>query len=446
MNVQAVIFMNYIIQIILAHMLYSNQLKKRNVNPIVYWTVFIAIYFISYRLFSRSNWLVNMAIFTLANVVITALFFTGSSELRLCMAVYYTVNIFLTELIGLLILDLFVDRVTLYEGAGTVVIIVISKGLTFLSIRLTCALLAEKLRETKYKPLYFFSLIMIVMMMLLNVIVYSVLNHPFDILHVIYLLSGSFGFIVFILFFLNLLAQRCEKEAISQALEEQKLKYELEHQQYQTMLDKYEYTKILTHDLNKYISILRSYIVNGENDKAICYIDKFGGTVNEGRVISSTGNLGIDVVLNNLRSRTERENIKLDTDIQDVIGNVISDTDISIILGNITDNAVESCIKCDKRYIRISIYQKGQSYVIKVVNSCCEFPRMVSGMPVTTKMDTENHGLGTKSIKHLIERYDGKIIFNPDTANCMFETAVTIPANNDASTQSQKSQTQKYPS
>ena len=77
------------------------------------------------------------------------------------------------------------------------------------------------------------------------------------------------------------------------------------------------------------------------------------------------------------------------------------------------DNAAESVIKEadeEKRIINMRVEKKAQILHIHVDNYCKDEIQFQDGMPVTSKSDKDFHGFGTKSIRHIAEKYDGEIL------------------------------------
>ncbi|MCB5392606.1 GHKL domain-containing protein, partial [Eggerthella lenta] len=53
-------------------------------------------------------------------------------------------------------------------------------------------------------------------------------------------------------------------------------------------------------------------------------------------------------------------------------------------------------------------------------------PIFKNGMPVTTKTDKANHGLGTRSIAWQVRKYHGELTMN--AANEVFSQGIVIPS------------------
>lgn len=90
------------------------------------------------------------------------------------------------------------------------------------------------------------------------------------------------------------------------------------------------------------------------------------------------------------------------------------------------DNAIKSVKgeEEDKRIISLSVKKKDDCGQIVITNYCRSAPEMDRGMPVT-KDDRNYHGFGVQSMKYIVEKYGGNILF--DYADEMFTMSVLFP-------------------
>lgn len=84
--------------------------------------------------------------------------------------------------------------------------------------------------------------------------------------------------------------------------------------------------------------------------------------------------------------------------------------DIGVLYGNLLDNAIEACcnVPKDKRYIRLENKFISGKMLLIIENS-------KSGIRnenlTTTKKDSYSHGRGIKSVRRVVEKYNGTVNF-----------------------------------
>lgn len=132
-----------------------------------------------------------------------------------------------------------------------------------------------------------------------------------------------------------------------------------------------------------------------------------------------TGNVALDVVLTRENFNCKEKNVKLTCVANGECLNFMSEVDVYSLFGNILDNAIEATEKLEdleKRIISLSVTQDGYFVSIHAENYFCDHLTFTDGLPETTKLDTVYHGYGLKSIRMLVQKYDGslKISTNED--------------------------------
>lgn len=68
---------------------------------------------------------------------------------------------------------------------------------------------------------------------------------------------------------------------------------------------------------------------------------------------------------------------------------------------------------------------RGGMLCIHVENYCSHPVRFAEGLPVTTKADRQNHGIGVRSIRYIAEKYGGNAVFSAE--DNFFRLNVLIP-------------------
>ena len=132
-----------------------------------------------------------------------------------------------------------------------------------------------------------------------------------------------------------------------------------------------------------------------------------------------TGNVALDVVLTRENFNCKEKNVKLTCVANGACLNFMSEVDVYSLFGNILDNAIEASEKLEdpeKRIISLTVSQEGYFVNIHAENYFCDHLTFTDGLPETTKLDTVYHGYGLKSIRMLVQKYEGslKISTNED--------------------------------
>lgn len=218
--------------------------------------------------------------------------------------------------------------------------------------------------------------------------------------------------IVFIINIITFYLYDCISDFMSaqmnKKLTEEQNKY-YEHQ-IELMRTSVENIKIFRHDLKNKLSPLYELAISGKSEELIERISELTNTCcgNSGQVIS--GNSDIDSIINFKLQQAERENIKVFAKIHVPAELSVSPFDLAAILGNLIDNSIEaaSMVETD-RWINIDIkYTKGR-FILEISNSYDGFLKKNNGFFVSRKVDQSNHGLGIKSIKAAVQKYDGAV-------------------------------------
>lgn len=119
----------------------------------------------------------------------------------------------------------------------------------------------------------------------------------------------------------------------------------------------------------------------------------------------------LDIVLNEKQVDCNENNINLFCDINFSKCNFIEMIDVCSIFSNILDNAIEACnkIKNDEKYIKIRGTFVKSYYVIRCENSKVNKIKIKNNRIISSKKDKFIHGIGLKSVKSSLKKYDGEL-------------------------------------
>lgn len=168
--------------------------------------------------------------------------------------------------------------------------------------------------------------------------------------------------------------------------------------------------KALQHDLNNHIAVIASYIEKGNSDKALTYMKKISGKLEECPNYTDTNSQILNAILDLKRVVCKNKNISLKCYIQNDLPK-FDDVTFSTIFGNLMDNAIEAEREEDQKEIRLAIESLG-TYLHITIQNRIQNPVLINGsLPKTTKSDKTNHGLGIYSIHEAIAQSNGVIHF-----------------------------------
>lgn len=125
-----------------------------------------------------------------------------------------------------------------------------------------------------------------------------------------------------------------------------------------------------------------------------------------------TGNDAIDTILTEKGLACEQEGITLSCIVDGAALSFMSAAELYALFGNALENAIEAAGKIDdpeRRSISLIVRERAGMVSIHVENYFSGEVSFDCGMPRSSKEDTLNHGIGTKSMRHIAERYGGTL-------------------------------------
>ena len=190
-----------------------------------------------------------------------------------------------------------------------------------------------------------------------------------------------------------------------------KEKMDMQYQYYLTIKDSQEKIRKLYHDINNHIACIKN--ISEEQKNVDMYVDEINRELKSYQTVSDTGNMILDVILNEKKSICDKEDIEFIADVKLINCEFIDMIDVCSIFSNILDNAIEACLKIDDenihRFIKIRSSIVKNFIVIKCKNSKINNILLKNGEILTDKKDTFKHGIGLNSIKNSVEKYDGNV-------------------------------------
>lgn len=178
----------------------------------------------------------------------------------------------------------------------------------------------------------------------------------------------------------------------------------------------------IRHNLINQIIVLKSQVNEGNVSEANKIMDDIIFETQQNGWGIYTENVPINAILNAKINQGELYGVQWELDVKVPKDLNINMRDIGTVLGNTLDNAIEACsmLENDDKLINVNIYCKNSNMTIYIKN-----PKNVTGTAINTwKKDKENHGLGLKSVRKIVSKYNG-IITNEDK-NTYYEVNIMM--------------------
>ncbi len=197
-------------------------------------------------------------------------------------------------------------------------------------------------------------------------------------------------------------------------------------QEYQQFLKNIDVINRKSHDL-KHILYALQYETNGERKQ-----DLFLELEQEIQLYDShmdTGSDILDALLGRAWMNCRSQNIQWTCMADGSAAGALDPVDLYVMLGNALDNAVESAGKVEdpeKRFLSVNIWKRGGMCFFRIDNYCRQAPEFVDGLPVTTKENSFEHGIGTRSIRDTAERCGGTLKITVDQN--IYSLEIILPA------------------
>ncbi|MGL6106299.1 GHKL domain-containing protein [Romboutsia sp.] len=205
-----------------------------------------------------------------------------------------------------------------------------------------------------------------------------------------------------------------------------KEKMKMQYTHYINIQQEHMKVRQLHHDIKNHIACIKG--VSKSNNDASNYIMSIEDELDRYDNSFNTGNMILDIILNEKSKICKDSNINLLVDINNFdTCNFIHTIDICSIFSNMLDNSIEACEKVsnyDKEIIlRGTIVN--DFFVIRIENTKENRVNIKNNYIKTDKKDTYLHGLGIKNIKDSVTKYNGEVVI--DYSENRFTMKIFVP-------------------
>lgn len=179
------------------------------------------------------------------------------------------------------------------------------------------------------------------------------------------------------------------------------------HHEIETLRQSQNQAAIYRHDLRHHLNYLNACISQDRLEHAAEYIENVSKEIDSFQIIRYSENESINLILSAYITKAHERKIRTSIKISTTEFGRFSIPDLCSLLLNALENAIHAAQKIDdinERYINLSIYSKNNKLCIYLSNNYKTEPVFERGLPVTKEKE---HGVGTKSMVHIVEKYNG---------------------------------------
>lgn len=182
--------------------------------------------------------------------------------------------------------------------------------------------------------------------------------------------------------------------------------------------------RVFSHDIKNHLLQIR----NLDNiDSVYKYVDKLYPNIEKFTHTGISKNKMLDLIISKYSKLCESKEINFYVDVKTSNLLYIDDVDLSTLMNNLLDNAVEAAEKSNNAFVQLKIFSKNNMYDgLLIKNSCSVSPKSESGALRTIKFDKKSHGIGIKSVKKIIKKYNAIYDWKYDEQQKIFETDIAF--------------------
>ena len=185
--------------------------------------------------------------------------------------------------------------------------------------------------------------------------------------------------------------------------------------------------RMLRHDLQNHFIAVQSIGAKGDLDQVLDYLKSMQEFIQVPEQYVDTANVVVDGILNLKIGEAKKCEIQVETavNIPSEVG--ISQFDMNIILGNLLDNAIRGASQCNDKKITIQVDFDRNTLYIAVRNTYAEKVRTQHGAILTSKKNSDQHGLGLSIVERVAAKYNGTLHIEYDDMTFLVDMLLYLP-------------------
>ena len=190
-----------------------------------------------------------------------------------------------------------------------------------------------------------------------------------------------------------------------------------------------ENSRVLIHDITKHLNTIKQ-LSEDKNSNIAQYISEIVDDFSIMNPIDYCNNSSVNLITHRYYEICKKNNINFTISIKNSNIDFMKEHDITALFDNLLENAVESALMTNDKFIDFSISTRNSNFVIiKISNSCNKKPKYINGVLLSSKNTSGMHGIGTRSIKRVVAKYNGNLAMEFDSDTNTFTSTIGINSN-----------------
>ena len=182
----------------------------------------------------------------------------------------------------------------------------------------------------------------------------------------------------------------------------------------------HENTRRLKHDMRNHLMVIAMYLGKENYEEARTYTAQILDKLNLEYSYIDSGNALLNYILNLKLQQAQQMQVHMQLQIENLKFQRMDSVDFSSLLTNLLDNAINAAANSTKKEVWVSIRKNRGYEMIQVRNSINTSVLEVNPDLNSTQPSPENHGIGTKQIRVITEKYAGLLdIYEEDLKFCV---------------------------
>ncbi len=425
----------YLFEVLACAIFFENYFHRKD-NKLLCFSVYSLAFFIQFGIYFISIPLLNLFAFFACCFLISFACYKTKFKSCIFSALMLTVFMFVTEmLIAFFSSFVFGTDVTAYEN--NILVLIAQSSLSKLLFFVVIFFASKYLNNKSESPAPNKFTLMLGVLPIISIIILHFLSYWSLNTSDTSRFYAALAFCAILLLFANLfvfyiyeMVQKTNIEINQLQLEKQRSEISSEH--YNLLYNEIENFRILKHDMKNHLRHISNKTAEGDLQGISDYIKSISEDFGLDAKIQYSGNKLIDVILNRHMTNCKQNGLNLEIGSCGSNLEFMSETDTIALLDNLFENAIEAASKSAGKKLHFSMYRKSNNYtvtdyiIITLTNSCDNAPKTRHGELVTSKSNSHSHGIGTKSIKRIVNKYNGNFDWQYYEENKEFKSSVIL--------------------